>query len=276
MSSYKSAKEAFVSDTTGSSVSHVNAISLVALVSLEHLQIERRFDKCAKATILLHSAVETRLKDSGGRRSFKPGAGIFPFFSEFGLLVFPLLLSMTLFATRPLLLVLIIAFPAVLLIVLRPSHLSKSALLPTPTSQSGHAPSQRSSPSPTPTPNASLETLTQNHTRSMSIVETVDRLSGPASVEPAGKFETQMSFGPVPYLTIYRSHMILMTTIAILAVDFPVFPRRLAKCESFGVSLVCAPLFTCSIVPKITSKIRRWTLASDHLYFPRELLQLTP
>jgi hypothetical protein len=29
-----------------------------------------------------------------------------------------------------------------------------------------------------------------------------------------------------------------MTVIAILAVDFPVFPRALSKCESWGVSVV--------------------------------------
>jgi phosphatidylinositol glycan class W len=40
-------------------------------------------------------------------------------------------------------------------------------------------------------------------------------------------------------LTVYRAHMMLMTVLAILAVDFPVFPRMLAKCETFGVSLVC-------------------------------------
>lgn len=34
--------------------------------------------------------------------------------------------------------------------------------------------------------------------------------------------------------------MMLMTVLAILAVDFKVFPRSLAKCESFGVSLVSA------------------------------------
>ncbi|KAF9018028.1 GWT1-domain-containing protein [Hymenopellis radicata] len=43
---------------------------------------------------------------------------------------------------------------------------------------------------------------------------------------------------PLPALTTYRAHMMLMTILAILAVDFPVFPRNLAKCESFGVSLM--------------------------------------
>lgn len=32
--------------------------------------------------------------------------------------------------------------------------------------------------------------------------------------------------------------MVLMTVLSILAVDFPVFPRSLAKCETYGVSLV--------------------------------------
>ncbi|KAG6842408.1 hypothetical protein C0991_007538 [Blastosporella zonata] len=43
---------------------------------------------------------------------------------------------------------------------------------------------------------------------------------------------------PLPAVTIYRAHMMLMTILGILAVDFPVFPRALAKCETFGVSLM--------------------------------------
>ncbi|KAF5328422.1 hypothetical protein D9619_013274 [Psilocybe cf. subviscida] len=39
-------------------------------------------------------------------------------------------------------------------------------------------------------------------------------------------------------LTTYRSHMMLMTVLAVLAVDFRVFPRALAKCESWGVGLM--------------------------------------
>ncbi|KAG8216125.1 GWT1-domain-containing protein [Butyriboletus roseoflavus] len=43
---------------------------------------------------------------------------------------------------------------------------------------------------------------------------------------------------PLPALTTYRANMMLMTAFSILAVDFPVFPRSLAKCETYGVSLM--------------------------------------
>ncbi len=46
------------------------------------------------------------------------------------------------------------------------------------------------------------------------------------------------------FLSVYRAHMMIMTTIAILAVDFPVFPRGFGKCEDFGTSLVSLPLAT--------------------------------
>lgn len=43
---------------------------------------------------------------------------------------------------------------------------------------------------------------------------------------------------PLPAASTWRAHMMLMTVLCILAVDFPVFPRALAKCETYGVSLV--------------------------------------
>lgn len=57
-----------------------------------------------------------------------------------------------------------------------------------------------------------------------------------------------------PFVSVWRAHMMLMTVLCILAVDFPVFPRRFGKCESWGTSLV-------------REKIRRWIVpdgASAH------------
>lgn len=44
--------------------------------------------------------------------------------------------------------------------------------------------------------------------------------------------------GHIPFLSVYRAHMMIMTVLCIIAVDFPVFPRVLGKCENFGTSLM--------------------------------------
>lgn len=131
-----------------------------------------------QASVSLYAAIQTRLPSNR-----TPG-----FLSSWPLLVLPLLLSMTLFANQPIILLVILS-------------VSTGLLLCLPKAESG-----------TPLPS-------------------IQPLIPPTSRNP-------IQIPPLPALTTYRAHMMLMTVLAILAVDFPVFPRCLAKCETFGVSLV--------------------------------------
>ncbi|EGO01208.1 hypothetical protein SERLA73DRAFT_121542 [Serpula lacrymans var. lacrymans S7.3] len=158
---YKTSKEAFVSGMTGSTVMHVNLISVVAWSS-----------------IALYSAIRSRL----------PPSKTIPFAAEWMILVVPLLLSMTLFANTPSTLSALLLGPASLLLLF-PARNSRPPL-----------PSNATDNSPT--------------------------TSNPQALTP------------LPALSTYRSHMLIMTILSILAVDFPVFPRSLVKCETYGVSLM--------------------------------------
>lgn len=75
-----------------------------------------------------------------------------------------------------------------------------------------------------------------------------------------------------PYIAIHRAQMMIMTILAILAVDFPIFPRSFGKTEMWGTSLVSA---TCKGTNWFEADSgARWTWASDHSSLLKVSLQV--
>ncbi|KAL6304631.1 GWT1-domain-containing protein [Sparassis latifolia] len=132
-----------------------------------------------------------------------PWSKTYQFTTEFSLLVVPLLCSVTLFANTPGVLSLCMSIAGGLSLLL--PRLETGIPLP-----SSLHPSRASSP------------------------------QCKRGTDPSQEYEATQNtpVAPLPALTTYRAHMLLLTFLCILAVDFPIFPRSLAKCETFGASLM--------------------------------------
>ncbi|RYP57842.1 hypothetical protein DL770_010569 [Monosporascus sp. CRB-9-2] len=60
----------------------------------------------------------------------------------------------------------------------------------------------------------------------------------PPSMKSQDSCSTLPLLSTKPFLTTYRGSMLILTCLAILAVDFRLFPRRFAKVETWGTSLM--------------------------------------
>ncbi|KAK1835487.1 GPI-anchored wall transfer protein 1 [Podospora conica] len=130
---------------------------------------------------------------------FKPYTTL-AFVVDFLLNVGALLLSVTLYSGAPLLLNLLLLTATAFVYILPPNRGRRRPKLP-----------PNAAPSKTPPAAAA---------------------SGPSSAGFPGILSTK------PFLTNYRGNMLVVTSICILAVDFRLFPRRFAKVETWGTSLM--------------------------------------
>lgn len=70
-------------------------------------------------------------------------------------------------------------------------------------------------------------------------------------------------YGKRPFIGVYRAYVVIATAIAILAVDFIIFPRRFAKAETYGSGLMDVGVGAYIISNAIVSPEARGLLSRD-------------
>ena len=85
----------------------------------------------------------------------------------------------------------------------------------------------------------------------------------------------------LPCVTLLRSYINLFTAIAILAVDFTIFPRRLAKTETFGTGLMDIGVGIFLVAHAISApearypdRFKRWLSFQDYIWNGAQTLRL--
>ncbi len=197
---YKTLKEDFVSNLTGSSLSDIGVVTFIVPVCAQFLLFlpsiyliphtpacDLCTDTC-QVSVAIYSLLQSK-------HHLFDRYGPIPFGVDFGLNVGAILLATTLYASNPSLLHVLLIAPA-LLLWLGPQPPKKRAMKP---------PQTKTAAKPT---------------------------SKTAAKEPLNPLPIK------PFLTTYRGCMMVITCLAILAVDFKIFPRKFAKVENWGTSLM--------------------------------------
>jgi glucosaminylphosphatidylinositol acyltransferase len=82
--------------------------------------------------------------------------------------------------------------------------------------------------------------------------------------------------GNLDYLSVYRSGLLYLTFVAILAVDFHIFPRRFAKTESAGYSLMDLGAASFVFAAGLVSPRRRHPHRTKAATMDKSLRRITP
>lgn len=186
---YKERKQAFVSDLSGGGLWEINAVTLVAPMS-----------------VFVWSALQSRL-------SFFTPAGPTALATDFLLNVLAILAAATVYSSAPLLLNALLLSPAVVVLLgaSKPQRSPRSSRIHRPRASRNGG---------------------EDGVKQAAAAAAAAGSAGAAGAAGATDLPVY------PFLTTYRAAMMIITCVAILAVDFRVFPRRFAKTENWGTSLM--------------------------------------
>ncbi|KAI5282885.1 Glucosaminyl phosphatidylinositol (GlcN-PI) nositol acylation protein [Ascosphaera aggregata] len=161
------------------------------------------------AAILLWSALQSR-------KSFFSQKGVAPLIVDILLNIGTILVAITIYSSIPVTLNILLVSPAVILYLTTPGQHKTSS----------------------PRHTNGKDKKNKNKNKNKKDETTSEQLSSfTAAATPPSS--AQLDQLPVrPFITTYRGAMLIITCLAILAVDFRIFPRRFAKVETWGTSLM--------------------------------------